>query len=149
MHFPLNNSVELRQLVHFYDSTTWMPSIVNWWDAVNFHLTTLYVELWQLVCSYKLWKVFFHSYHVNSIGHDCQKDLDYFPKIALKYANVAELVITMSEASLFHHLGRRNKSLCNCLFVFIILQCVSSFTVFSLVQTPQVNQQFPWNLEEK
>ena len=97
-------------------------------------MTTLYVELWQVVRSYKLWKVFFHSYHVDSIGHDCQKDLDYFPKIALKYANVAELLKTMSEASLFHHLGLRNKSMCNSLFVFITLQYVLSFTLFSLVQ---------------
>ena len=35
-----------------------------------FHSTTPTVELRQLVRSYKLWKVFFHSCHVDSIGHD-------------------------------------------------------------------------------
>ena len=44
-----------------------------------FHSTTLYVESRQLVRSYKLWKVFFHAYHVDSNGHDCFLPLTFSP----------------------------------------------------------------------
>jgi len=37
----------------------------------------------------------------------------FFWKKSPKYANVEEMVNTMSLASLFHHVERRNKSLCN------------------------------------
>ena len=42
----------------------------TWLIRCIFHSTTPTVELRQLVRSYKLWKVFFHLCHVDSIGHD-------------------------------------------------------------------------------
>ena len=51
--------------------TTRQSKLSSW----HMHLTKsleilLYVESRQLVRSYELWKVFSHSYHVDSIGHD-------------------------------------------------------------------------------
>ena len=43
-----------------------------------------------------------------------------------KYAKVAKMVRTTSVASLFHHEGRRNKSLCNTLFAFMFPFCNTS-----------------------
>ena len=48
-----------------------------------------------------------------------QKDPRLLSKEFPKYANVAEMVKTMSVPSLFHHEGRRNKSLFNSLFAFM------------------------------
>ena len=45
-----------------------------------FHSTTLSVGSRQLVHSYKLWKVFFHLCHVDSIGHDWLLLGDVFPR---------------------------------------------------------------------
>ena len=55
-----------------------------------------------------------------------KKTLNYFPNKFPKYAKVAKMVRTTSVASLFHHEGRRNKSLCNTLFAFMFLFCNTS-----------------------
>ena len=44
-----------------------------------FHSTTLYIESRQLVRSHKLRKIFFHSYHVDSVGHDCFLSVTFSP----------------------------------------------------------------------
>ena len=52
-----------------------------------------------------------------------QKDPRLLSKEFPKYANVAEMVKTMSVASLFHHERRRNKSLGNIFFAFLFPFC--------------------------
>ena len=49
--------------------------------------------------------------------------LDYFPKKSPKNANVADMVKKMSVASIFFHVGRTNKSLCNTLCAFMFSLC--------------------------
>ena len=63
-----------------------------------------------------------------------QKDPRLLSKEFPKYANVAEMVKTMSVPSLFHHEGRRNKSLFNSLFAFM----------FPLYNTCCLSRYFHW-----
>ena len=61
--------------------------------------------------------------------------LDFVRKTSPKYANAAEMVNTMSVASLFRHVERRSKSLCNRFCIYVsVLQYELSFTLFSLVR---------------
>ena len=52
-----------------------------------------------------------------------QKDPPLLYEEICNYANVAEMVKTMSIMSLLHHEGCRNKSLCNSLFAFMFPFC--------------------------
>ena len=70
MHFPFDNPVcrvETTCPLVRLDNLGAVPSRLM---RCIFDSTTLYVESRQFVLSYKLWKVFLLSCHVDSIGHD-------------------------------------------------------------------------------
>ena len=70
MQFPLDNSVcrvETTCPLVRLDNLVAVPIKLM---RCSFQWTAPSVESRQLVRSYKLWKVFFHLCHVDSIGHD-------------------------------------------------------------------------------
>ena len=67
-HFRLWSSIEKQMWKYCSLAFIWVNGTI--WQYCWRGFIILYVESRQLVPSHKLWKVFFHSYHVDSIGHD-------------------------------------------------------------------------------
>ena len=70
MHFPLDNSVCQVETTCPLVQLDNLVAVRSKLMRCSFHSTAPSVESRQLVRWYKLWKVFFHLYHVDSIGHD-------------------------------------------------------------------------------
>ena len=94
MHFPLDNSVcrvkTTCPLVRL-DNLVAVPSKLM---RCSFHSTAPSVGSRQLVRSYKLWKVFFHLCHVDSIGHDWNQPLtmcEHFTNLGSTVSEFASL----------------------------------------------------------
>ena len=115
MRFPLDNSVcrvETTCPLVGLDNLVAIPSKLM---RCIFDSTTPTVESRQLVCSYNLWKVFFHSCHVDSIGHDCHPFLNFLdPPLAdagkMSSWEISSFLITYLETkNQFQHTANNTK----------------------------------------
>ena len=79
MHFPLDNSVcrvETACPLVLRDN---LDAVLLSTNEMHFSLDDSVKESRQLARSHKLRKIFFHSYHVDGIGHDCFLSLTFSP----------------------------------------------------------------------
>ena len=108
-----------------YFETKFQGQLKNWINMLSTCITGSYLKKmmrsWNAVSS--------HSIAIN------------FPRYLQIILMLEIMVKTTSLASLFHHVGHRNKSLCNSLFEFMFPFCNTCFqstylALFSLVRRP-------------